>query len=498
MAILRRVVLTLSVFFLFLASAPGMVSAASATELLIGTATTDITPDRPVALAGQFHPRVTTTVETPVTANIVALESCEGEKTVEQTIFVSCDLIGVARDLLTTIRKQVAAKEPGIDVSKIVVNGTHTHTAPECREGKFSLPDDIMQPKDYIQFAAPRIAAAIVQAWKDRKQGGVTWGLSHAVVGLNRRAVYANGKAQMYGKTDVPEFRQLEGYEDHAIESLFFFDGLGKLTAVAINVVCPSQEVESRRAINADFWHEVRQMLHERYGDEIVVLGWTGAAGDQSPHLMYRKAAEERMRQLRDLTRLQEIARRIVRAVDDTYDVVEKDIHGDVVLRHRVKQLTLPARIVTDEEYKEATRACRDLEADPARYEKNRRRWLWYQATIKRYEAQKEGKPEFTTEVHAIRLGDVAVCTNPFELFVDFGIRIKTRSRAVQTFIIQLSGNPCENLYGGGGYLPTQRAVEGGHYSAVVHSCAVGPEGGQVLVDRTVELINSLWAEADK
>ena len=46
-----------------------------------------------------------------------------------------------------------------------------------------------------------------------------------------------------------------------------------------------------------------------------------------------------------------------------------------------------------------------------------------------------------------IRLGDVAIATNVFELFTEFGIQIKARSRALQTFIIQLSGP--------GSYVPT-------------------------------------------
>lgn len=48
-------------------------------------------------------------------------------------------------------------------------------------------------------------------------------------------------------------------------------------------------------------------------------------------------------------------------------------------------------------------------------------------------------------------------------------------------------------LVGSGSYLPTEKAVRGGHYSAVVHSNLVGPEGGQMLVDRTVELLDTLW-----
>ena len=91
-------------------------------------------------------------------------------------------------------------------------------------------------------------------------------------------------------------------------------------------------------------------------------------------------------------------------------------------------------------------------------------------------------------ELHVIRLGDVAICTNPFELYTDFGLQIKARSKALQTFVIQLAGTS-------GKYVPTEKAVEGGSYSAGINSNLVGPEGGQVLVDRTVEAINSLWSD---
>jgi hypothetical protein len=87
-------------------------------------------------------------------------------------------------------------------------------------------------------------------------------------------------------------------------------------------------------------------------------------------------------------------------------------------------------------------------------------------------------------EFHVLRLGDVAIATNPFELYLDYGVRIKARSNAVLTFVVQLSGASC-------GYVPTAKAVQGGSYSAVKY--LVGPEGGQVLVEETVKRINALW-----
>lgn len=475
---------------------------AGADELLIGAATTSITPDRPIALAGQMGLRVGKTVESPCTATALALETRRGGKSVDQAIMVSCDLAAIRGDVEGTssslgqfleckvqeqFRQRVKARLAGFDVAKLFLNATHTHTGPVTYDGFHDIPKDVMQPRAYLEFFLDRLSAMVVKAWEGRKPGGVSWGLGHAVVAQNRRAVYADGTAKMYGKTDVPEFRGLEGYEDHAVEALFFWDQQKKLIATAVNLACTAQEVESGKAVNADFWHEVRQDLRQRYGENLCVLGWIGAAGDQSPHLMYRKAAEERMRRLRGLTRLQEIARRIVKAVDDVYAVAKDDIHTDVPLVHKTQTVPLPIRKVTEDELAKAkTLAASLLEQEKQGANVHGLR-MWHERLIDRYEWQK-GNPVYPMETHVIRLGDVAICTNPFELFTDYGVRIKARSKALQTFVIQLAGS--------GTYLPTERAVQGGHYSAVVQSNLVGPEGGQALVDRTVELINALWPKA--
>jgi hypothetical protein len=43
------------------------------------------------------------------------------------------------------------------------------------------------------------------------------------------------------------------------------------------------------------------------------------------------------------------------------------------------------------------------------------------------------------------------------------------------------------------GYLATHRAVAARSYGAEAADNMVGPEGGQVLVDRTVEMVEELW-----
>ena len=57
--------------------------------------------------------------------------------------------------------------------------------------------------------------------------------------------------------------------------------------------------------------------------------------------------------------------------------------------------------------------------------------------------------------------------------------------------LIQLATSGRQHAY----YLPTPRALAGGGYSAIGHQNLVGPEGGQALVDRTVQAISELWKE---
>jgi hypothetical protein len=59
--------------------------------------------------------------------------------------------------------------------------------------------------------------------------------------------------------------------------------------------------------------------------------------------------------------------------------------------------------------------------------------------------------------------------------------------------LIQLAA-PLDFAY----YLPTPRAVAARGYSAAVTHNLVGPEGGQALVDRTVEAIEQLWPKPAK
>ena len=461
----------------------------SAAELWIGAAEADITPDRPISLSGQFHQRISTKIESRCTASVLALESRENGKPGDCAILVSLDVVSL-RDTQNEFKSYFAKRLPGFDTNKLFLAATHTHTGPTLAQENFSDYGKAMQPKEYVPFMFERMGDAVVKAWEARKPGAVAWGLGHAVVGQNRRAVYANGAAEMYGKTDRPDFRGLEGWEDHAVDVLCFFDASKRLVAASITVPCPSQTVEGLYEVSADYWHHVREELRKKYGAELVVLGFCGPAGDQVPRPMLRNAAEARMERLRKVSRKQELGRRIAAAFEETWEVIQNDVRSDVPFAHRVERFDVPGRKLTEMEYAEAKKGYAEYAAKPATDPNVYGRMRWYKRTLDRYEAQQKADPTGTLEVHVLRLGDVAIATNPFELFVDYAMQIQGRSPAGQTVLIQLA-----SPVGMSGYLPSERAVKGGGYSAVPQSSPIGPEGGHMLVERTLEAIKVLFGK---
>lgn len=463
------------------------VATAHASELRIGAATGDITPDKPVALDGQFKTRISKGIDSPLTASAVAIEGlAEGQKT-DQVIFVSVDMIWIQPAILKLLRERLAASLPDFDGSKLILTATHTHTAPVGQEGWYQIPTNgVMQPAEFKTFLLERLEQVITRAWTNRQPGGVSWGLGSAAIGHNRRPVYADGTAQMYGPTAVPEFRGIENGADPGLETLFFWNGRQDLLAAGINVACPSQVKEHASTLSADFWHDVREQLYSGLSSNLCILGWPGAAGDISPHRVYYKAAEARMLKLRGVSLTQEIGRRISREVIDLHSVSRADIRTNLLFGHSVQTLTLPTRKVTEAEAANAEREIAELKQKNSKSLKIG----WHEATLKRYRNQDQN-PTFNVEIHVVRIGDVALTTSPFELYQDFATQIKARSKAEQTLVLELTGGAAQ-------YLPTTQAVAGGGYGAIAQSNTGGPEAGQMLVDRTVEMIDLLWEQHPK
>jgi hypothetical protein len=499
-------------------------------SMKIGWGSSDITPDRSVVITGGSAVRISQGVSDPITATALVIDSPE-----DLAIMVSTDLIGISDLLNERIKENVAKRLPDMDFKKIFFNSTHTHTAPDQatspaldemhKKYGIDVPEawarwgydmGVMTAEEYADFAAERIAEAIEQAWKNKAPGGVSYGLAHASIGQNRLTAYYDGSSQMYGSTSDPNFSNMEGYEDHSVNLIYTWDSNGELTGLVVNVSIPSQ-VQYGSTISSDYWYETRIELRQRLGKGLFVLPQCSAAGDQSPRIMIDHRAEKRMEKITGRTQREQIAVRIADAVESILPFMEKNIEWNPVFKHKTEVVELNRRALTKEdiikpmstfhnpvkesveqafdrllgEYKKLVK---ELDENPKMKEKpnwfvpvSSVHWLLGRAysTIQRYEFQKTNKM-LLIEVHVVRIGDMAIATNPFELYLDYGMQMKARSKSIHTFVVELSG-PTR------GYLPTYRAVAGGAYGAIPQSTLIGPDGGRDLVDQTLGLIDSLW-----
>jgi len=492
-------------------------------KLKFGWAEVDITPDKKVSLGGQFAERISEYVEKPLTATALAVSSDD-----EQMVLVSCDLISMPVNVLDAIREKLIGNSFGLDPEKVIISAIHTHTGPilpvqrklpESKAAKAALADFLPAGKKYVEkqnvsanpeiiskeetvaLIAERVSNVVIKAWNNRKDGSFVNAFGRAPVGMCRRASYSDGSAQMWGETNQAVFTAVEGGSDTGIELLYVFDENKELKGIIANLACPAQCVQHRLFVSPDFWGEVKVRLRKRFGENIFLLPQCSAAGDQCPVDIVRWVEPEsdvndpnidRKYPLKrkadpsmfDIDGMKLTGRRIANEIIAVFEDGLDELCGDAEFTHSVKNINLPIRRATLEDELKARKAITDyLDKKDGDVDYNDAAKLQvHLGILKRIEVQNM-QEMLENEVHIVRLGNIAFATNPFELFLDYGNQIKARSKAEQTFLIQLA---C----GSNGYLPTEKAEKGGHYSAFIGSGVVGHEGGDILVRETLNEIN--------
>ena len=457
--------------------------------LQLGFATRDITPSRPAMIQGQKGRRIGSEALDPITVTAWAMSNPDGS---EATVLVSCDITTPSQRLINSVRERIDASSLPIDGAAVILTATHTHTSLVHEDGPYEYPGgDVMTPMECEAWLTEQITAAVEAAWHDRTPRIVARAFEHAVVGHNRYAVYADGAGQMYGKTWRDDFANIGGYEDHSVDLMFAWDPDGALAGIAIVIPCPSQVTEHLTQFSADYWHEVRVELRQRLGNQtsgpdadatsgLSILGLCGTAGDQSPHFLLYAQQEEEMRQRRGISEREEIGRRVADAVERALACTPPDADRPCPLTHHTRHLELPPRAISQAERDQA-----EALYDEAVAKGDTDTW-WpkrQKAVVEIFDGEREATL-VPVEIHGMRIGDFVIATNPFELFLDYGLQIKARSTAAQTMLVQLAGR--------GFYLPSPRAVAAGGYGAMPAVSAAGPEAGAELVEETLSMIDDL------
>ena len=440
--------------------------------------------------------------------------------------------------LSDAVREKLAGNTVGLDPMKVIISATHVHTGPRyahrddssskftgnatsfralieselppdkkyIESANISANPDIAQPEETFEFLAEQISKAALAAWTSRTEGSFVNAFGRAPVGMCRRVCYNDGSAQMWGNAETAKFTEIEGGNDSGIELMYVFNEKNELTGIVANLACPAQCVQHRLFVSPDFWGEAKMLLRKHFGDKLFMLPLCSPAGDQCPVDLVRwvepesdvndpnlKRTNPHPRKadpsMFDLSGMRKAGKRVANEIIEVYNEGLDAPQADPELVHEVHNMQLPLRRTTFAEVAAARRRIHDYLAEkPGDVDFNDAAALQVDLGILRREELQEKMDILDTESHILRLGTVAFATNPFELFLDFGNQIKARSYAEQTFLVQLAG-------GSEGYLPTEKAEKGGHYSAFIASGLVGHVGGEQLVRETLKNINKLFAE---
>ncbi|MCC6456959.1 MAG: hypothetical protein IT328_18530 [Caldilineaceae bacterium] len=427
--------------------------------MLVGTAWEDITPARPMPLMGQMHERIATYTRDPLTANAVFFD--DGTT---QVVVVSVDVCVVPPELIQEIQ-EICATRLGINPQSIVVAATHTHVAPLTTDRFVGEPE-----ADFILLLRDAIVRTVERAMANSEECTLYAGTGQlAEMGWNRRGMRRDGSCHMYWGSWKEDFAGLEGPRDPEVGIIY-----ARRADETVKVVIPSFSthpncLEQGTFYSADLPGEVRRVLRGVLGSDAGVVYLTGAAGNTAPSIMEQNP-EQRQPWRNESGVVRSgwyLGGEILKAMAAATTPMPEPR-----LLHEWTQLDIPMRAW-------------DSWLDPSEFGPGMREF---------FENSRAAWPHLLAEsnpvpvrINVVRIGDAAICFNPAELYVEFGLAIKKSSPAQVTLIAELSDGYC-------GYVPTPEAIRHGGYSAAsaIHTRLI-PEGGWIMVEATTELLDRVF-----
>lgn len=423
-----------------------------------GAATTDITPDRPLPNYNGSLLEVAPH-SSPLCCHAVVFDDGETAGAI-----VSIDVTFVDRTLLSAIRQRCEQKT-GVRGPNILVAATHTHAAPASCPSFLAgaLPD---QP--FMDDLIDAVTATVESAC-DIMQPSLIQSATCPTSGLerNRRLLRPNGLVVMLGADNAEDTFPATGPVDAQLQLLSFTSVDGAPFAIIVNYACHNNCING--IYHADIGGRIGDALRQQYGNTLVTPFLEAPCGDviwQGP-----SGGPERGDPL---------ARMIG-------DATATSVHNALTTARPapVERIAIRSTLehYPDRRWEDST-FCRDDcrgSSEEMRVRQRRRYDPEEAAVIAR------GATTCAVELTGISFGDVAIVTNPAELFVEFGIEIKERSPFAVTLVAELTNGYC-------GYVGPEPAFAQGGYEVqrTVHTCRLSKESGRRMTDASAELLTDL------
>jgi hypothetical protein len=242
--------------------------------LLAGAAKVDVTPSKPVQMAGYASRKeLSTGVHDPLSARVLAFQAGK-----DRLILVSADIIGYYDGTAAVIREAIIKKH-GLKPSELILSAIHTHAGP-----RITLNEARNHPNNvaYTRRLQEKLLQAVGQALEDLQPVRIGAGTGYSSVGRNRRQLTHD----RFGNPRVRLGRNPYGTHDKEVQVLKIEKTSGQLLAAAFDYATHSTALGPKNLTISGDVHGIAEQFVEMYlgeKEKVMAPAFAGASGDIDP-----------------------------------------------------------------------------------------------------------------------------------------------------------------------------------------------------------------------
>lgn len=379
----------------------------------------------------------------------------------EIAAIVAADILNIPKEMHDIVTKRIF-EYTGIESHRVCISALHDHKgAPVLDNHLFGGFADSAYKDVFFRLTAD----CVTLAYKRLKDVKIKFGKKEVHgISFNRNFVFEDGTLGTNMWTAEGIVGTLAGIDPDL--SVITFEHEGKPIGSIINFACHQDCVGLKHAYSGDYSSVMSKELQKVYGEDYVGLFVLGTCGDIN-HV-------DRNNLERSRGRYKEMGKILAKSVTEVIASSEYTNEGVSVIKESIQINTRSA----DDEY---------LMKELPRLVASKSMGLTRLRNLVEYNAAGVA-PFMELYVQGIKIGDdTCIYILPGEIYVNYGLDIKAKSRFKNNLVVELSNSQC-------GYIPTKEAFpeynpKSDLYepSLTLKSCLV-PEAGQILVDKALDI----------
>ncbi|MBL4561455.1 MAG: neutral/alkaline non-lysosomal ceramidase N-terminal domain-containing protein [Labilibaculum sp.] len=354
-------------------------------------------------------------------------------------------------------------EETGIPFQNIIIAASHTHSG--LKEDEIS-----------VSF----VVDAVKQAKEKLQPASVSYGTGLSYININRDVIDQETGLWKQG----PNY---EGLSDKTVAVITFRSKLGKPIAIYYNYAMHANTMFMSGTLSADFPGETSKYIEEYYGNGVVALFSSGAAGDQNP--ISTVPMEEAVHAMTEALISNGKAKNFGEALMiGLFGRIKIDLDKiDPGILERQSQMVTSLGQILGEEVIRVTKMPQNIDSKISIYGANK---IITCPGRKRLDIGREGAPgtyidgdPIDIKLSVLRIGDIAIAGVNAEVYSAIGQAVKEGSPLMKTIFSSIANGSSKS-----GYIPNDDAFQ--RYTFQVLNSSLKPNFAErSIIDGLVEMI---------